>query len=260
MEVCLFHKFFSLLGTGAMLFCMIIFFIIYALTFPIDLLMKYTFPIYRSFNFLIRTILRINGLKIVIEGEDNIKNIKKGENYIFAVKHQTAVETLILSTIYKVCIVLKKSLALLPGIGHHITLYGGIYLDKGKKISALKTLIREGSARLKEGRNILIFPEGTRKESNNDSEYKGGVFSLYNSAKNYKVIPVANNFGVFFSSNGCINKYKGVATIKYLPPIEPGLKRKEFIERLTHSVETGSNILMEEAKHHLRESGQIVAE
>ena len=53
-------------------------------------------------------------------------------------------------------------------------------LDKGAAhAKALKDMVRQARARHAEGRQILIFPEGTRGEIGAAPDYKPGIAALY---------------------------------------------------------------------------------
>ena len=81
-------------------------------------------------------------------------------------------------------------------------------------------------------KNGKIF-NGTKKEN-----YSPGVAALY-TGTNVPVLPIAINSGKFWPSDGG-SKKSGTIVIKILPPILPGLDRKEFIKELYNSIESNS--------------------
>ena len=93
----------------------------------------------------------------------------------------------------------------------------------------------------REGRPILIFPEGTRKKPGAPPDYKPGVAGLYNQL-DVACIPVALNSGRYWQG---FWKYPGTITLEFLPPIAAGLKRREFMAPLEARIETSTNKLLE---------------
>jgi 1-acyl-sn-glycerol-3-phosphate acyltransferase len=65
--------------------------------------------------------------------------------------------------------------------------------------------------------------------------YKPGVALLYQHL-NLPVIPIASNTGFFWAKNSFL-RYSGKIIFEFLPPIEPGLNKQEFMEKLQNSIE-----------------------
>ena len=78
-------------------------------------------------------------------------------------------------------------------------------------------------------RAIIIYPEGTRGLPQQQLPLKGGVGVIYQKLQ-LPIVPVAVNTGLFFPKKGKINS--GIATIKFLPPIQAGLPKKEMMAQL----------------------------
>jgi 1-acyl-sn-glycerol-3-phosphate acyltransferase len=144
----------------------------------------------------------------------------------------------------EVCFVLKEELTKLPLFGWYCVAGGMIALDRSGQASALKSLVRDTRVRISEGRQVLIYPEGTRGPLGTPPDYKPGVAALY-SALDIAVIPMATNSGAHWSHRG-IKLTPGVVVFEFLPPIPPGLKRAAFMARLEEAVETASNRLVAE--------------
>jgi 1-acyl-sn-glycerol-3-phosphate acyltransferase len=92
------------------------------------------------------------------------------------------------------------------------------------------------------GRQIVIYPEGTRQEIGAPPEYKPGIAALYKDL-GLPVIPIALNTGLVWRPNG-IMRNPGNVTIKILPAIPAGLPRDEFMARLESVIETESEALL----------------
>jgi len=85
----------------------------------------------------------------------------------------------------------KDSLEKAPYFGKWIKNIRGIYIHRGNAREALKT-IQEGVATLKEGFNLVIFPEGTRSQGPEMAHFKGGSFKLATKTK-APIVPVTIN-------------------------------------------------------------------
>jgi 1-acyl-sn-glycerol-3-phosphate acyltransferase len=184
----------------------------------------------------------ILGLTYKIEG---VENIPKEGGYILAAKHQSAFETLKIPLIIKSpAIILKKELTFIPLWGLYPICMGHIAIDRGSAKVALKSIV-EGAKRVinDEKRPVLIFPEGTRTKPGSPAEYKSGVSFIYKAVE-APVVPLALDSGKFWGKNSFWKK-SGCVTLKFLPPIQPGLSGKDFMKRLENDIETASNELLD---------------
>jgi len=82
----------------------------------------------------------------------------------------------------------------------------------------------------KSNRPLLIFPQGTRVKYKDRVPFKKGVGRIYETLK-MPCIPVGLNSGKVWPKNN-FNKYPGKITISFLTPIQPGLEKEKFIEKL----------------------------
>ena len=138
----------------------------------------------------------------------------------------------------------KKELLKVPFYGWYLTIMSGIKIDRKGGASALKSLIRQAKEYIANGQNIVIFPQGTRTPIGSETSkypYQSGIAALYLSC-GVKVVPVALNAGKFWPKQ-VTKKYPGKITMEFLDPIEPGLKKKEFMTKLEEMIETKSNSL-----------------
>ena len=173
----------------------------------------------------------ISGISFRLEG-----NVPKGKQVIYAVKHQSAWETMVLFwVLYDPIIVMKQELMRIPFIGWVFKRTGSIGVDRSAGMAALKKLKRDALIALETGRPLLIFPQGTRVLPRTEAPYQIGVYALY-SATGLPVVPVALNSGSFWPRKG-IRKYPGCITLEFLPEIAPGLPRAAFMATLEEQIE-----------------------
>jgi 1-acyl-sn-glycerol-3-phosphate acyltransferase len=182
---------------------------------------------------------KICGTYVVFRG---LEHIPPGACLI-AAKHQSALETLALTTITRdFSYILKKELMAIPIFGWYLAGAGQIALDRSKRGQALPDLSRQAEAAVAAGRQIFIFPEGTRKPVGAAPEYKSGVAHLYCDT-GAPCVPVALNSGLFWPRQGILVR-PGTVTIELLEPIAPGLTKQEFLRVLQSRIEAGTERLV----------------
>ncbi len=166
---------------------------------------------------------------------------------ILASKHQSAWDTLVFNILRSdTVLVVKQELFWIPMFGPLLRRSGMVGIDRSGKAATLRKLIEGCQERLAEGRPVVIFPEGTRTAPGTTARYLPGVAALY-GACDAPVIPVAVNSGVLWPRRQ-FRKTPGTIVIEFLPPVPPGLPRKEFMARLQDSIETTSRRIEEEAR------------
>jgi len=186
---------------------------------------------------------RIVGLDHQVCGQEYIPD----RPVLFAFKHQSAWETVAANRlIYDPAIVLKRELSFIPFYGWFLVKTGMIAIDRARGGAALRKMVETARRRLSEGRSILTFPEGTRTPVGAEARYHPGIFALY-AALDAPVVPVALNSGLFWRRRGSVI-LPGRITVEYLPPIPPGLRRKEFMSVLEDRIETATARLVSEAE------------
>ena len=181
------------------------------------------------------------GVRIELRGREHMPTGPA----LIAAKHQGMFDTIgPFSFLPDACFVLKKELLAIPFYGWHARHAGMIPLDREGSSKALKDLMRATRERLKEPRQIIIFPEGTRQDPGAPPDYKPGVAALYRDL-GLPCSPMATNSGVHWPAHGFLRR-PGTIVFEFLPPIPPGLKRDEFMRELQDRIETASNRLLAE--------------
>ncbi|MCJ7528173.1 MAG: 1-acyl-sn-glycerol-3-phosphate acyltransferase [Methyloceanibacter sp.] len=166
---------------------------------------------------------------------------------LVASKHQSAWETFALIPLFRdPALLMKRELFWIPFHGWFSRKFEMIPVDRDKGPAALRRMLREAKSRIADGREIIIFPEGTRRAPGAPPDYKTGVILLY-AALGVPCVPVALNSGVFWSRRS-LTRRPGTIVVEFLDPIPPGLPRDEFLARLTTAIETASNRLLAEAE------------
>lgn len=162
---------------------------------------------------------------------------------IMAAKHLAPWETMVLPLLGRSpAIVLKQELMRIPLWGWYAWKYGNVPVDRAAGARAMLKMMSAARNVVKAGRDVLIFPQGTRLELGQWKPYKIGVAAMY-SALNVPVLPIAINSGVYWSRNGKLQR-TGTITVEFLPPIPPGLKRDVMIAQLQAVLEPATNKLV----------------
>ena len=178
------------------------------------------------------------GLNVEVSGTEHIVDGPA----IYAAKHQSALETFKLPLLLpQADIVLKRELLMIPVIGWFMASVGTVPVDRGAGARALRAMLTRARAAVAGGRSLLIFPEGTRTAPNTRQAFHPGVVALYGDL-DLPVVPIALNTGYFWGRRS-FQKRPGVARIVFLPPIPPGLARREFMETLEHRIHGASEQL-----------------
>lgn len=192
----------------------------------------------------LQLVMRVTaGIKVEVRGRENLP---KG-GFIAAMKHQSAWETVALIPLFRSpTFILKRELRWIPIFGWYTAKFKQIPINRGKRTEALAAMMEAAREAIAEERQILIFPEGTRRPAGADPQYKFGVAHLYKDL-NCPVVPIAHNAGLYWP-RASWKVYPGTIIVEILPPIEPGLKPDAFHRRMVDDIEATSNRLIEEAR------------
>jgi 1-acyl-sn-glycerol-3-phosphate acyltransferase len=108
-------------------------------------------------------------------------------------------------------------------------------------------------AALAERRQIIIFPEGTRRAPHAEPAYKYGVVHLY-AETGVACLPIALNSGLFWPRRS-FRRYPGTVLVEILDPIAPGLDKEVFAQRMQQAIETATARLVSEGERKLAGEG-----
>jgi 1-acyl-sn-glycerol-3-phosphate acyltransferase len=166
---------------------------------------------------------------------------------VVACKHQSAWETIALNGLLAdPCFVLKRELTWIPLFGWYLLKRRLVVVDRRGGARALNAMLRDARAAVDAGRQIVIFPEGTRVAPGTTRPYQPGVAALYRHL-GVPVVPVALNSGLVWGRRSFV-KRPGRIILGVLAAIPPGLDRAEFAARLEHAIETETRTLEAEAE------------
>ena len=183
----------------------------------------------------LRLLRAICGIDVVWEG---LEKIPRGP-LIVAAKHQSMWETFALLTLFDdPTFIIKRELMWIPVFGWCMWRGGMIPVDRGARSQALAGMTERARVELARNRQLIIFPEGTRRAPGAEPAYKFGVAHLYAETQT-PCLPIALNSGLVWRRRSFL-RYPGTVRVEILDPIAPGLGRTEFFERLKRDIETAT--------------------
>ncbi|UAT42782.1 1-acyl-sn-glycerol-3-phosphate acyltransferase [Anaplasmataceae bacterium AB001_6] len=182
------------------------------------------------FRNLCNILTKITNIKTAVEGLEHIPNNK---DFIIASNHESSGDILILANTFKKFPVFlaKKTLFFTPlGISmrnQHIPVN-----KDSSSITDIKETYMHCKDRVKRGKTIILFPEGTRNHNQKKIEYKPGVFYIAKKT-NTVVLPVAHHSSDLMGRNFFHMPKSGTIKIKCLKAIDPATMDKEtFLQKL----------------------------
>jgi 1-acyl-sn-glycerol-3-phosphate acyltransferase len=189
----------------------------------------------------IRLLQVLAGVRLEVRG---LEHIPDGP-FIVAAKHQSLFETFaVLPFLQDPAMVLKRELMLIPLFGWFAMKCRMIPVNRNAGASAMRKLMSRAQAAVRQGRQVLIFPEGTRRPPGAPPKYRPGATALYLKL-DVACVPLALNSGLFWPRRKFM-RYPGTIVLEFLPPIPPGLEKHQFSDRLEEALEIKSLELLGE--------------
>ncbi len=166
------------------------------------------------------------GLKYHVVG---LKNLPK-ETAIVVSNHQSTWETIFLQVLLPPhCTVIKKELLYIPAFGWGLAVLEPIAITR-KELNSIKILLKKGINRLRTGRWVVIFPEGTRVSIQDSKRFSRTAAALAHASKK-PMVPIAHNAGKFWPRGILIQK-PGTIQVAIGPAIDPAGKSATEINQL----------------------------
>ncbi len=174
-----------------------------------------------------------------------LENIPEG-GCIIAVKHQSMWEFYAILPLFDdPAYILKRELMWIPLFGWYVAKTRMIPINRGKRSKAMKEMTKRAAKEIEQGRQILIYPEGTRRTPGAEPAYKYGVAHMYKEL-NCPVLPIALNSGLYWPRRSFM-RYPGTIRVNILKPIMPGLSTEEFQIELQSKIESSCMEIYEKA-------------
>jgi len=185
----------------------------------------------------------IAGVGVEVRGRQRLP----GGACIVASKHQSAWDTIApIGFLDAPAVIMKQELMRIPLYGAFARKMDMIPVRRDRGAVAMREMARAARSRAAQGRQIFVFPEGTRRAPGAAPDYKPGVVMLYEEL-NLPCVPLALNSGLYWPRRAW-RLNPGTIIMEFLDPIPPHLPRQTFKHRLVEATESATARLLEEAK------------
>ncbi len=188
----------------------------------------------------IRWIFATCGLKIEVEG---LENVPDGQGMVLMSNHQSALDigALVLTYPHPWRFVFKREIAYIPFFGWVMALSDQIMIDRGNRAKSVASL-RKAANRVRDGVNVMIFPEGTRSPTGALREFKSGGFHLAIDA-GVPILPVTVSGSIQLTPKHSFRVESGTMKVTYGVPIPTAdlstEDRQELKAQVKQAIEAG---------------------
>ncbi|MEW9613773.1 1-acyl-sn-glycerol-3-phosphate acyltransferase [Shinella sp. S4-D37] len=185
---------------------------------------------------------KVVGTTFEIQG---LENIPADGRYIFAPKHQSFWDAYaLLPWLDDPFYILKRELTWIPLFGWYLKKQRMVPVDRSARGKVMAAVMQRTKDEMNSGRQLIIYPEGTRRPPGAPPEYKYGIARLYRDLQ-VPVVPVVMHPGLFWPRRKFI-RYPGHFKVRILPAIGPGMDPDAFLAHLVEVMETASDRLLVE--------------
>ncbi len=162
-----------------------------------------------------------------------LENIPKDEPVVFIGNHQSNFDSaLMFYYLHKKRpgFIVKKELDGKPILSKWMKMVNCLFIDRKDVKKSMKTIL-EAIDRIKKGRSMLIFPEGTRSKGKEMNEFKSGSFKLATKTK-VPIVPFTINgtYQIMEANHNFIKPNKKVELYIHKPIETKNLTREEEVE------------------------------
>jgi 1-acyl-sn-glycerol-3-phosphate acyltransferase len=184
---------------------------------------------------------KIVGATFEVEG---MENLPEG-GYIVAPKHQSFWDAYaLLPWVDDPLYILKRELTWIPMFGWYLQKQRMVPVNRNARGKVMAAVMERTRREMSHGRQLIIYPEGTRRPPGAPPEYKYGIARLYRDLA-VPVVPIVMHPGLFWPRRKFI-RYPGHFKVRILPAIAPGMDPDAFLAHLIEVMETASDRLLVE--------------
>lgn len=171
------------------------------------------------------------GVEVRITGQEHLAALKGPA--LIASQHQSAFDTLVWMLLVPYpSYVMKGELRHIPLLGPMLILAGMMPIERADGSKALRLLLKETEKAAQAGKQIIIFPEGTRTAPGEHVALKPGIAAMA-AHTHLPVVPVATNSGLFWGRNAFFKK-SGVLHVAIGAPL-PAANRKVLLPQIAQA-------------------------
>jgi 1-acyl-sn-glycerol-3-phosphate acyltransferase len=160
----------------------------------------------------------VSGVRVKATG---LENIDRRGSYIYVANHSSLFDIVAVCRASNVPMfyIAKKELKKIPIMGHFMTAVGMIFVDRKDRESAMKSM-RMAGEKIRGGKNVIAFPEGTRSKDGNVQVFKRGSFVIAKESR-VGVSPIAIKNAINILRSGSSDLRSGTILVHFEKPIQP---------------------------------------
>ncbi len=182
-----------------------------------------------------RCVVRITGTRFQVRGLDQID---PAGTYIFMSNHVSNLDPPILMPLIprRTSVLVKKELWRVPILARALDLASLVPVERNNREAAIQSIKRAGEV-MRQGVNMMVYPEGTRSTDGRLHAFKKGPFHLA-AETGFPIVPVTM-LGTFeMMPKGKFAATGGTATVVFHPPMDPKnfTSREELMEAVATAI------------------------
>ena len=178
-------------------------------------------------------ILKTSGIRVRVKG---LEHVHPGQTAIYCVNHQSAMDipVLFVNLPVQFRFAAKRLLFNMPFMGWHLRRSGHIPVERDRPREALKSMKRVAQE-IREGKSVLLFPEGHRSRNGQMLPFKAGSFYIAILA-GVPIVPITLNGTAYVLKPDTYHVRAGQTDMIVHPAIETqGLTLKD-VDKLAEQV------------------------
>jgi 1-acyl-sn-glycerol-3-phosphate acyltransferase len=185
--------------------------------------------IYKPVRFFIKLGLQLAGVRVRVEG---LERLDPNQTYLFTPNHQSMIEVpLLLAYLGRnFGYLAKKELFKYPIFGYGMQLVGVIPVDRSNTVLAVESA-RLAAEKMREGKDYIVYPEGTRSPDGRLLPFKKGAFIMAIDA-GVPIVPVSISGSAAVMPKGQIKMFPATVHITLHDPISTEGYSKENLTEL----------------------------
>lgn len=173
---------------------------------------------------------RICATRIEIIGTENLPS----GPVLIASQHQSFFDGFVwMGLVSTPTYIIKTELTKIPIVGPMLRLSGMIAVNRNDGAKALRGMMQSARDANAAGRQVIIFPEGTRTLPGERCPIQPGIVALARQS-NVPIIPVATDSGLFWDRGGWL-KHRGTLRVVIGPALQHEQGRKGFTQALENA-------------------------
>lgn len=172
----------------------------------------------------------------------NNGNLPKDQYFIIAANHQSHYDIVVLfrALSFPLYFIAKKELKKVPFLGWSIAVLDMIFIDRSNKIKAMESM-KEAGRLIKNGKNVVAFPEGTRSKDGEIGMFRKGTFVIAQTGE-INIVPIAIRGTINFHRSGKFGFRPGVAYVNIGKPIS----YKDYLDKTPEEFANGTQQIVKE--------------